>query len=60
MAETIAEETEADAFLLPALDKLPPRFLAFLRDNQVPEDAYNLPVIYRFLRYVLSPSIPMH
>lgn len=37
---------------LPALDSLPPHFVAFLRDNGVPEDAYNLPYIYRFLRYV--------
>ena len=53
MEETRDEELETGNCLMPALDKLPPRFLAFLRDNQVPEDAYNLPKIYRFLRYVI-------
>lgn len=55
MADIQEEEPETGACLMPALDKLPPRFLAFLRDNQVPEDAYNLPIIYRFLRYGSPP-----
>lgn len=50
MAET-QDEAEEGSCLLPALDQLPPHFLAFLKENQVPYDAYNLPVIYRFLRY---------
>jgi 16S rRNA C967 or C1407 C5-methylase (RsmB/RsmF family) len=49
----MAEQQEEDileAIAFPQLDSLPPHFLAFLRDNQVPPDAYNLPMIYRFLR----------
>ena len=56
MAE-LQEETESDFCLLPSLAQLPPHFASFLRDNQVPEDAYNLTVIYRFLRYVFVPLI---
>lgn len=52
MAEA-QEEDVMDACLIPNFETLPPHFAAFLRDNQVPPDAYNLPVIYRFLRYVI-------
>jgi 16S rRNA C967 or C1407 C5-methylase (RsmB/RsmF family) len=43
-------DSSGSALSIPAFDKLPEQFRAFLTENKIPPDAYNLPKLYRFLR----------
>jgi 16S rRNA C967 or C1407 C5-methylase (RsmB/RsmF family) len=46
-----ASDAVNDTVSIPPFEKLPAPFRAFLTENKIPPDAYNLPKLYRFIRY---------